>query len=149
MTETARVLLVAAILAAAGLAAFAVRVRRLEANDPARLIGELRFSQWAALLLATIGGAWLGIAAVREPVAVGGVELTLAIATIVVAAWTLQQDTRIALLVLGAAFLAHALLDIAHRPGWLAEDVAPRWLVVGCATYNVVMAALCYGLQRR
>ena len=149
MTETARALLVAAILAAAGLAAYAVRVLQQDAADPGRLIGELRFSQFAALLLATAGGAWLGIAAAHPPAAMGGIEVTLAIATVVVAAWTLHQDTRMALVVLGSAFLAHALIDIAHRPGWLAADLAPRWFVVGCAAHNVFMAAVCYGLRRR
>ena len=149
MSETARVLLVAAILAAAGLAAYAVRVLQQDPAEPARLIGELRFSQWAALLLATAGGAWLGLAASHPPAALGGVEVTLAIATILFAAWTLHMDTRQALVALGIAFVAHALIDTAHRPGWLATDLAPRWFTVGCAVHNVFMAAVCYGLRRR
>jgi hypothetical protein len=149
MSETARVLMVAAILAAAGLAAYAVRVLQQDPAEPARLIGELRFSQWAALLLATAGGAWVGIAAAHPPAAMGGVEITLAIATILLAAWTLHMDTRQALVVLGIAFVAHALIDTAHRPGWLATDLAPRWFTVGCAVHNVFMAAVCYGLRRR
>ena len=149
MSETARVLLVAAILAAAGLAAYAVRVLQQDPAEPARLIGELRFSQWAALLLAVSGGAWVGIAAAHPPAVLGGVEVTLAIATIVVAAWTLHMDTRQALLTLGIAFVVHALIDTAHRPGWLAADLAPRWFIVGCAVHNVFMAAVCYGLRRR
>jgi hypothetical protein len=149
MTETTRVLLVAAILAAAGLAAYAVRVLQQDPAEPARLIGELRFSQWAALLLAVSGGAWLGIAAAHPPAAMGGVEVTLAIATIVAAAWTLHVDTRQALVALGIAFVVHALLDTAPRPGWLAADLAPRGFIVGCAVHNVFMAAVCYGLRRR
>ena len=149
MTETARALLVAAILAAAGLAAYAVRILQQDPAEPGRLIGELRFSQWAALLLAASGGAWLGIAAGHPPAAMGGLEVMIAIATILVAAWTLHQDTRYALVVLGGAFVAHALLDIAHRPGGLADDLAPRWFIVGCATHNLFMAAVCYGVRRR
>jgi hypothetical protein len=149
MSETVRVLLVAAVLAAAGLAAYAVRVLRQDPAEPARLIGELRFSQWAALLLAVSGGAWLGVAASHPPAAMGGVEVMIALATVVVAAWTLHMDTRQALLTLGIAFVVHALIDTAHRPGWLAADLAPRWFTVGCAVHNVFMAAVCYGLWRR
>jgi len=149
VTEAARVLLVAVVLAAIGLGAVAWRIARVDANDPTRLIGELLFGQWTALLLATVGGAWIGAAASRSGVPLGGVEVTIGIATIVFAAWTLHLETRQSLLMLAAAFLGHALIDTAHRPDWLAADLVPRWFVVGCAAHNLYMAALCYWVQRR
>jgi hypothetical protein len=118
-------------------------------TGPVRLIGELRLSQWAALTLAVIGGAWLGISAGRPGDERAGFDITIACATILFAGWTLQRDTRQSLLLLAGAFLVHALLDTAHRPGWLSPDLAPRWLVVGCAAYNVYMAVLCVWAQRR
>lgn len=149
MTDTARALLVAALLSGSGFAAYAWRLVRTDAADPHRLIGELRLSQWAALTLAVVGGAWLGAATGRPAIVAAGVDVTIAFASILLAAWTLQRDTRQSLLVLSAAFVVHALLDTAHRPGWLAADLAPRWFIVGCAAYNVYMAALCYWAQRR
>ena len=38
---------------------------------------------------------------------------------------------------------AHAVLDVAHRPGAL-PGIAPRWYLVGCAIYDVYIGALCY-----
>lgn len=138
-----------AALAGSGLTVFVWRLGRLDAAEPARLIGELRFSQWMALLLGAVGGAWLGAAAVHAPPGYGALEVTLAVTTILFAGWTLQRETRQSLVLLCAAFLAHALIDVAHRPGWLAEDLAPRWFIVGCAAYDVYLAALCFWVQRR
>ena len=149
MTETARALLVAALLAAAGFTVFVWRLARIDPAEPERLIGELRFSHWMAMTLAVVGGAWIGLAAGRHTQLLSGVDLVLAIATIVVAAWTLQRDTRNALLALCLALLAHAIIDTAHRPGGLAEDLAPRWFTMGCAAFNLYLSALCFWLQRR
>ncbi len=102
-----------------------------------------------ALTLATVGGAWLGLAAGRHTQMLSGVDLTIAIALVVLAAWTLQRETRSALMVLCLAFLAHAIIDTAHRPGWLAADLAPRWFTLGCAAFNLYLSALCYWIQRR
>lgn len=149
MTDTARALQVATLLAGSGLGVYVWRLVRIDAAEPDRLIGELRLSQWTALILAVVGGAWLGAAAGRPAMAPGSVDATIAFGTILFAAWTLQRDTRQSLLLLCAAFLMHALVDTAHRPGFLAADIAPRWFTVGCAAYNVYMAALCYWAQRR
>ena len=35
-------------------------------------------------------------------------------------------------------------LDIAHRPGLLSPDLAPRWFLVSCSVYDLVVGALCY-----
>ncbi len=101
------------------------------------------------LTLAVVGGAWLGAATGRPAIVAAGVDVTIAFASILLAAWTLQRDTRQSLLVLSAAFVVHALLDTAHRPGWLAADLAPRWFIVGCAAFNVYLSALCFWAQRR
>ena len=149
MTETARFLLVAALLAGAGFSAFVWRLVRIDPAEPERLIGELRLAHWMALTLAVVGGAWVGLAAGRQTQLLSGIDLTLALAVIVLAAWTLQRDTRQALVTLCLAFLAHAVIDTAHRPGLLADDLAPRWFALGCAAFNLYLSALCFWVQRR
>ncbi len=149
MPETTRALIAAAALAGSGLAVFVWRISRLDAAGPERLIAELRFSQWMSLVLAAVGGAWLGGAAIYAPPGYGAVEVTLAVTTIVFAAWTMQRETRQSLMLLCAAFLVHALLDVAHRPGWLADGLVPRWFTIGGAAYDIYLAALCFWVQRR
>ena len=149
MTDTARVLLVAALLAGSGLAAFVWRLVRTDPAEPARLIGELRFAHWMALTLAATGGAWVGLAAARHAQLLSSVDLTIAIGAILLAMWTLHRETRTALVVLCAAFLTHAIVDTAHRDGWLAADLAPRWFTLGCAAFNLYLSALCFWVQRR
>ena len=149
MSETVRALIATAVLAGSAFGIFVWRLTRLDAAEPNRLIGELRFSQWMALLLGAVGGAWLGAAAVHAPPGFGALEVTLAVATILFAAWTLQRETRQSLIFLCAGFLSHALIDISHRPGWLSDGLAPRWFTIGCAAFDVYLAALCFWVQRR
>jgi hypothetical protein len=149
VSETIRALIAIAVLSGSAFAVFVWRLGRLDPAEPERLIGELRFSQWMALVLGAVGGAWFGVAAVHAPAGYGAVEVTLAVTTILFAGWTLQRETRQSLLLLCTAFVGHALIDVAHRPGWLAEDLAPRWFTVGCAAYDIYLAALCYWAQRR
>jgi hypothetical protein len=149
VTETARVLLVAAVLAGSGFGAYVWRLGRIDPAGPERLIGELRFVHWMALTLAAIGGAWVGLAAGRQTQILSGIDLTIAIAVIVIAALSLHRETRGALQILCVAFLAHAIIDTAHRPDWLAADLAPRWFTLGCAAYNLYLSALCFWVQRR
>ncbi len=73
-----------------------------------------------------------------------GFEVAFAVGFLIVAASTLVRDPRHALTVLALAFAAHAVLDVAHRPGLLPDTIAPRWYLVGCATYDVFIGALCY-----
>ena len=149
MTDTARALLVAVILAGSGLGAFVWRLVRTDPAEPTRLIGELRFAHWMALTLSAIGGSWLGLAAARHSQLLSGLDLTIAIAAILLSTWTMQRETRSALMILSVAFLAHAIIDTAHRPGWLASDLAPRWFTMGCAAFNLYLSALCFWMQRR
>lgn len=145
MTEGFRTVLVAFASLGAGLTLLAVRTARIPVASPDRLISELRLAQLAALLLAMSAGAYVGMAVVHEARPGVGFDVALAIGFFVVAAATLVRDPRHALTVLALAFAAHAVLDVAHRPGWpLPEGMAPRWYSIGCALYDVYIGALCY-----
>jgi predicted branched-subunit amino acid permease len=73
-----------------------------------------------------------------------GLDIVLAVGFLVLAASTMVRDPRHALTILALAFAAHAVVDIAHRPGFLPEGIAPRWYLIGCAIYDVCIGALCY-----
>ncbi len=149
MTDTARVLLTAAALSASAIAMLAWRVARSDPSQPERLIGELRVAQWAALLLAATGGVPIGLAVAQPLIPAEHLDAAIGIVFIGVAGLILLRDPREGLLLAAGAFGLHALVDIAHRPGWLSPDVAPRWFIVGCATYNLFLAAACYWARRR
>ncbi len=89
-------------------------------------MAELRLAQLAALLLALSAGAYIGLAVAHEAQPGVGFDVALAGVFFVVAAATLVRDPRQALTILALAFAAHAILDVAHRPGWpLPDGVAP------------------------
>jgi hypothetical protein len=125
------------------------RLSRLDAAGPERLVAQLRLARWAAVLLSANGAVSIGLAIANDPAAFGPVDVALGVAFIVFAGAILSREPREALLLAAAGFLAHALTNIAHRPGWLWPGIAPRWYAVGSATYDVCMAALCYGARRR
>ncbi|MFI5178905.1 MAG: hypothetical protein ACHQO8_10095, partial [Vicinamibacterales bacterium] len=79
----------------------------------------------------------------------GHLDAAIGVGFMLVAGLILLRDPREGLAIAAAAFVLHALVDIAHRPGWLSPDLAPRWYVVGCASNNVLIAALCYWARRR
>jgi hypothetical protein len=143
------VLLTAAILSAVALATFAWRVTRIDLDDSERLIGELRLMQWAGVLLAGVSGIPIGLALAASGSPVAHLDIAAAAMFIGLAGLVLQCDPREGLLLACAGFLAHALLDIAHRPGWLSPDLAPQWYTVGCAVHNVFLAAWCFWARRR
>ena len=149
MSDTARVLLTAALLAASTTGFFTWRLSRLDPSGPERLIGSLRLAQWAALLLAATGAVSIGLAVSNELLPSGTIEVTLGVAFVLFGAFVLSREPREALLFAAAGFLAHVLVDIAHRPGLLEPDLAPRWYVVGCAVFDVYIATLCYWVRRR
>lgn len=144
MTEGIRTLLVAAVAFAAGFGLQALRTAAIPAASPERLVAELRLAQVAALLLTLAAGAYVGFAAANDARTGVGLDIALAAGFFVVAAYTLMCDPRQALTILALAFAAHALVAIAHQPGALPEGIAPRWYTVGCASYDVVIGALCY-----
>ena len=144
MSEAARTVVIAFGALAAGFTWQAARTAAIPAASTVRLIGVLRLAQLAALLLTLSAGAYIGFAVVRENAPGAGLDITLAVGFLLVAAVTMVRDPRQALTIVALAFAAHAVLDVAHRPGLLPEGLAPRWYSIGCAVYNVYIGALCY-----
>jgi hypothetical protein len=149
VNDTARVLLTAALLSGLTLVTFAWRITRLDREEPARLIGELRLAQWAAVLLAGVAMIPLGLVLGSPDTAHGNIDAAVAVIFLGLSGLLLQRDPRDGLLFVSGAFVLHALVDIMHRPGWLPQDLAPRWFTLGCALYNVAIAAVCYLARRR
>jgi hypothetical protein len=144
MSEAARTVLIAFGALAAGFTWQAVRTATTPVASPDRLIAELRLAQMAALLLTLTAGAYIGFAVVRENDPGVSVDIALAIMFLVVGAMTMVRDPRQALTIVAVAFVAHALVDVLHRPGMLPESMAPRWYAIGCAVYDLYIGALCY-----
>lgn len=145
VTEGFRTILVGFLAIGAGFTWQAFRTAAIPVSSPERLIAELRLAQIAALLLVLFAGPYIGMAVIFDAQQGVGFDVAFAIGFFVVAAVTLVHEPRLALTILAFAFVAHAVLDIAHRPGWLLPDgVAPRWYSVGCAVYDVYIGALCY-----
>ncbi|HEV3483942.1 MAG TPA: hypothetical protein VG106_00940 [Vicinamibacterales bacterium] len=127
-----------------GVAWQSIRTAAIPIASPERLVAELRLAQIAALLLVLSAGAYVGFAVAAESRPGVGLDIALALGFFVAAAWTMVRDPRQALTILALAFAAHAVVDVAHRPGWLPDGIAPRWYAVGCAVYDVAIGALCY-----
>jgi hypothetical protein len=145
VTEGFRTTIVAFGVLGAALTWQAIRTVAEPLNSPDRLIYELRLAQMAALLLALSAGAYIGLAVAHEAQPGVGFDIALAVGFLLAAAATMVRDPRQALTILALAFAAHAVLDVAHRPGWpLPDGMAPRWYSIGCAVYDVFIGALCY-----
>jgi hypothetical protein len=145
VTEAFQTTVVAFAMLGAALTWQAVRAAMVPVSSPERLVAELRLAQLAALLLSLSAGAYIGLAVAHEADRGVGVDIALSVGFFVTAATTLVRDPRQALTILALAFAAHAILDVAHRPGWLLPDgMAPRWYSIGCAVYDVYIGALCY-----
>jgi hypothetical protein len=144
VSEAARTLLIAFGALAAGFTWQAARTAATPTASPDRLVGELRLAQLAALLLTLSAGAYIGLAIVRENAPGVGLDITLAVGFLLVGAVTMVREPRQALTIVAIAFAAHAVLDVAHRPGALPAGLAPRWYSIGCAVYDVYIGALCY-----
>ena len=144
MSEAFRTAVIAFGALAAGFTWQAVRTSLIPSSSPQRLVEVLRLAQRAALLLTTTAGAYIGFAVVREFEPGVGFDVALAVSFLLIAAFTMVRDPRQALTIVALAFAAHAVLDIAHRPGMLPEALAPRWYSIGCAVYDVYIGALCY-----
>lgn len=144
MSEAFRTVLVAFGGLAVGFTWQSIRTAAVPASSPDRLIAELRLAQLAALILALTAGAYIGFAVAHENQPGVGFDVALAVGFLLVAAVTLVRDPRQGLTIVALAFAGHAVLDVLHRPGFLPEDLAPRWYSIGCAVYDVYLGALCY-----
>jgi hypothetical protein len=144
VSEALRTALVAFGALSAGFTWQAIRTSAIPAASPERLIEELRLAQMAALLLTLAAGAYIGFAVVREHEPGVGFDIALAVCFLLVAAFSMIRDPRQALTLIALAFAAHAIVDVAHRPGLLPEGLAPRWYAIGCAVFDVYIGALCY-----
>ena len=149
MNDTARVLLTAGVLSALAVSTFAWRVVQIDTEETDRLIGELRLAQWMAVLLAGVGAIPLGLALAEPGAPLANLDAALSIVFLGLAGIVLQRDPREGLLLACGGFVLHAFVDIAHRPGWLSPDLAPRWFTIGCAIHNVYLAAWCFWARRR
>lgn len=145
MTEGFRTVIVAFSALGAGLTWLSFHTASIPVNSADRLVSELRLAQLAALVLAMTAGAYIGLGVAHETQPGVGFDVALAVGFFVAAAATLVREPRQALTILALGFAAHAVLDVAHRPGWLLpEALAPRWYFTGCALYDVYIGALCY-----
>lgn len=144
MSESFRTILVAYGSLAVGFTWQASRTAAFPSSSPHRLVAELRLAQMAALLLTLAAGAYIGFAVARENQLGVGLDIALAVGFLVAAGFTMVRDPRQALTIVAVAFAAHAIVDVAHRPGFLPDALAPRWYSVTSAIYDVYIGALCY-----
>jgi hypothetical protein len=144
VNETVRTLAFGFGALAAGFTWLTARTTAIPASSPERLVAELRLAQMAALVLTLVAGAYVGFAVAHETEPGVGMDIALAIGFLIVAGVAMLRDPREALTLVALAFGAHALLDVAHRPGMLPADMAPRWYAIACAVYDVYLVALCY-----
>jgi hypothetical protein len=144
VSEALRTALIGFGSLAAGFTWLSARTAALPTSTPQRLIDELRLAQLAALLLTLTAGAYIGFAVVREHEPGVGLDIALSIGFLIAAGVSLIKEPRQALTIVALAFAAHAILDVAHRPGILPDGLAPRWYAIGCAVYDVYIGALCY-----
>jgi drug/metabolite transporter (DMT)-like permease len=149
VTDAARTLLVACVLSAAAATMFLGRLRRLDADSPQRRIGELRAANAAAVLLAAVAAATIGFSIAHAGAATAALEMALAFLFLGAAGAMFFRDPREALLIAAIALLAHAAVDLAHRPGALSTDLIPRWYLIGCAIYDGYLSAICFVARRR
>lgn len=143
MTETARVLLTAGILSAVALTTFVWRLIRPGRAPHEYLIDQLRLSQVAALLLAATGAVGIGAAVSAAGAQGASLEAAAGLTAVLASLIVLRSEPPAALLLGALFFLMHALFDWAHRPGYLSAPFVPDWWSMGCAIYNVYLAALC------
>jgi hypothetical protein len=144
MTQTMLALGATALALLAGIGVLTVRALQLPVSAPDRLVAELRLAQVAALVLALTAGASIGVAVGQADRTGITIEIALSLGFFVVASVAPFRDPREALVILAAAFAAHAVADVLHRPGLLTEGIAPQWYIVGCALADVGLGALCY-----
>ena len=144
MPNTAHVLLLTALGIAGATTLMTLRIAKMPGLSSERTVAELRLAQIAALLLVMTSSVYLGFAAFIENRLRGRLDVVLAVGFLIVAITATLREPREALTILALGFIAHALVDILHRPGALPAVVIPRWYLVGCAILNLYMGTLCY-----
>lgn len=149
MTDAARTLLVACALSVIAAATFVARLRRHDTASHERLVGELRAANAAALLLAATGASTIGFSIANGAASTAALEMAFALLVIGAAGAMFFRAPREALWLGAVVFLAHALLDLAHRPGWLSTDLFPRAYLISCAVYDGCLAGLCFLARQR
>ena len=141
--QVAFLFLLMAVMFAAPLAWFSWGLSQQPHDVPERIVGELRLSQAAATFLALTAAVYAGLAAAAETTPGVSADVALAGAFAGVSLLAHLREPRTALVILASAFAAHALIDIAHRPGWLPV-IAPQWLATGGASFDLLFAAICF-----
>jgi hypothetical protein len=144
VSEGFRTVAIAAFAIAAGFTWQSLRTSAIAATSAERLVAELRLAQMAALLMTLVAGVYVGLAVAHEARMGTGLDIAFAIGFLIVAGYTMVLDPRHALPVLALGFAALAVLSVAHRPGLLPDDLAPRWYTIGVAIFDVYIGALCY-----
>lgn len=144
MSETIVAFVVTGAALISSIAALTTRALRLPLAAPDRLVAELRLAQIAAVVLALIAGASIGLVVNQGERPGLTLEIALALGFFVAAAVAPLRDPREALTILAVAFAAHAVADVLHRPGLLADGMAPQWYIVGSALVDLGLGALCY-----
>ncbi len=122
----------------------ALGARRAEPTSGQRLVSELRLAQFAALLLALAASVPIGLALGHDDVPGTGLVIAIAAGYFVVAALVTTWEPVRALTTLALAWSAHAVTDLAHVAGLLPPEILPGWYPPACATYDVLVAALCF-----
>ena len=132
-------------LAFGGTAAWlAIRARQAEPTSGQRLVAALRLAQFAALLLALAAAVPMGLALAHADVQGTGLVVAIGAACFMLAALVTSWEPVRALTALACAWGAHALAALAHAASLLPPEIVPGWYPPACATYDVLMAALCY-----
>lgn len=148
MSDPVRVIALAAALSGIAVSSLAWRVSRFDSGSPERLVGQLRLARWAAILLAAVGAISIGLA-LDDSTPTGGTDIAIGVMLVGMAGLVLHREPREALLFAALAFIAHALFNLAHRPGWLSPEIVPHSYAVGSAVYDIYLAALCYWARRQ
>jgi len=144
VTEALGVLSVAAVTLGLAVAWLAWTAIRLDTASPDRLVAELRLSQVSALVLVLVAGVYVGAAVANETIPGVGLDIALATGFFVIAALATTSEPSRALMVLAAAWGAHALVDLGHLAEVLPAAAVPSWYPTACAIYDVGMAGVCY-----
>ncbi len=115
-----------------------------EATSGQRLVAELRLAQFAALLLALAAAVPIGFALRHDDVPGTGLVVAIAAGCFAVAALVTTWEPVRALTALSITWSVHALAGLAHAAGLLPPEMVPGWYPAACATYDVLVAGLCY-----